>query len=162
MSRLLVLGLILGCTGEKPDPSTPPAPDPCAVEQQLIVEVVGAIAGADDLVAGVLDGATWRLGDAAPLTRVLARDAGVFTVCLDGAPSPTPPYESGFVAAWRDLDGDNAYDAATEALCDHAASGADPERLFHTSGRWRTGLLGSADAAGLAAPAALDGDRCAR
>lgn len=148
---------------DSPPPGDSPAPtEECVSEHSLVVTVTGEAGGSPQGAAGLLDSASWRLGDAVPLTTVLSWDeAGRFRLCLTGEPALENLYEKAFLAAWIDLDADGRLDAQSEATCDRDAEGALLEELYYQDGVWRVGLDGPSGEA-LALDLVLDGDRCSR
>lgn len=162
---LLLFAWGCGSSTGSPSESSPPGDsavdsDPVScTEVPVTLTVSGEVGASDAAVAAILDASTWRMGDAGPLTRELARDQGVFTLCLSAPAGSARPWELALWAAWIDLDGDGRLDAASEPLCDttDGAKLADP--LYFQDGAWRAGWEGTP---GGPLVGTLDGDHCTR
>ncbi|GDX82800.1 hypothetical protein LBMAG42_46110 [Deltaproteobacteria bacterium] len=133
----------------------------CPTDRLIPVVVTGAAATDPNQEVGIFESSSFRMGDAAPLTRSLNQGNGSWILCLESDPPAVHLYEKAFFAAWIDLDGDRALDAGAEALCDRVSGGALAEELYFEGGVWRLGLRGAPGAA-LTPAAPLDGDACTR
>ncbi len=152
---------VLVACGGAPEAATS---DPLALDGL----VVGPLVGHDDVVVGVLDASTWRRDEVEPISTLTRWDAGTgrFTLRLPERVDATRPWETFFVAAWRDLDGDGRRDRAAEALCDQPREG---EVVYLTyprdasiPGGWAIGAdRRHVDDVGRVVSIVLDSTRCA-